>query len=689
MIKISIDTGGTFTDYTSVGSFKDEPHRKLFVKNPTNHQRPAAGILDGLKKLAEEWESDLETLLKNTEKITLGTTLALNALLEKKGVVTALLTTAGFRDALEIRRAQLKNQWDLAVEKPMVLVPRRLRLGIEGRMDYKGDIVTPLNEDKVREACRKCREQGVEAIAVCYLFSFLNPEHERRTAEIIKEELPNVFVSISSDVSPRIREYERTTTTVINAYLTPVLADYLNIIKKELGLYGWHKPIHIMMNNGGLSDTVAMESFAVKTLLSGPAGGAVGNETIGNLLRKTHTVLADMGGTSFDIHVVSGNSNQLVPQSELADYPLNIPMIDISSIGAGGGSIAHVEVGGRVFIGPDSAGSVPGPACYNIGGEEPTVTDALLILGLINEENFLGGKIALSKAKAEQAVKKKVADPLDLSVNEAARIIYGIAAEMMADEVRLVTTQKGNDPRIYSLISAGGAFPLFASKIMDSLHMSEVLIPVQGPVFCSWGMLGASSRYDMIRSFFMEKSQWDAEKINQTLAGLIQEGDMELARLGVAKKRRRFDLILEMRYVGQHHEISVLWKHGEFTAESWQTIETEFYDTHEKIYEYAERDRGCEIINLHLACYEEMGQNTLFPMGSIKSNGKTKKVSGYPFNMDDEIIVPVYNEGDLQQVITGPALIDFDYTTLVVPENFFCTLDDEGLLTLKKGGSEK
>lgn len=551
-------------------------------------------------------------------------------------------------------------------------------------MDYQGDLVTPLNEDKVREACRKCRELGVRSIAVCYLFSFLNPEHERRTAEIIKEELPDVFVSLSADVAPRIREYERTTTTVINAYLTPVLADYLNDIKKELALYGWQKPIHIMLNNGGLSDTEAMAAFAVKTLLSGPAGGAVGNETIGKLLGKTHTVLADMGGTSFDIHVISGSSNQLVPQTELAGYPLSIPMIDISSIGAGGGSIAHVEIGGRVFIGPDSAGSVPGPACYDLGGAEPTVTDALLILGLINEDNFLGGKFALSRERAEQAIKEKVADPLNLSVQEAARIIYGIAAEMMADAVRLVTTQKGNDPRIYSLISAGGAFPLFAAKIIESLHMPEVLIPVQGPVFCSWGMLGASSRYDATRSFFMEKKQWNAKKINQTLALMMQEGESELERLSVDKDQRRFDLILEMRYVSQHHEISVPWKQGTFSQDSWETVEKEFYDTHEAIYEYAERDKDWEIIDLHLACYEENGENVLFPMASQKSNGRTKKVSGYAFNQEDEIVVPIYNEGDLNEVITGPALIDFDYTTLVIPEHFFCAPADEGILVLKK-----
>ncbi|OFV72367.1 hydantoinase/oxoprolinase family protein [Acetobacterium wieringae] len=683
MIKIAIDTGGTFTDYTSVGCFGDQAEQRIALKNPTNHDHPAQGILAGLKELAVAWGTDLEKLLAQTEKISLGTTLALNALLEKKGVKTALFTTEGFRDALEIRRSQLANQWDLAIENPMVLVPRRLRLGIEQRMDYQGEIIKPLNEAAVRAACQKCREADVKAIAVCYLFSFLNPAHEKRTVEIIREELPDVFVSLSSEVSPRIREYERTTTTVINAYCTPVLADYLKNVKKELAAFGWDKPVHIMKNSGGLSDSGALESFGVQTLLSGPAGGAVGNEALGKTLGRTHTVLADMGGTSFDLHVVSGGVNQLVPQTELDGYPLSIPMIDIRSIGAGGGSIAHVEAGGRVQIGPDSAGSIPGPACYNQGGENPTVTDALLVLGLINGDNFLGGKLPLSMEQAVKAIKEKVADPLNLSVQDAARIIYSITAEMMADALRLVTTQKGNDPRIYSLISAGGAFGLFAARIMESLQMPEALIPVQGPVFCSWGMLGAACRYDINQSILMEKRNWDAKRLNTMVAAMKAEGTAQLKRLGVAKNRQRFDLMLEMRYVSQHHEISVPWTLGEFSPESIKDVEQAFYQTHEAIYEYAEV-KDWEIIDLHLACSECDQANILFPTTIAITGVTTKTVAGEVFNSHGEISVPVYREGDLTKGINGPALIDFVYTTLIVPLGFFCIQEDEGIFALRK-----
>ncbi|MEG1496998.1 MAG: hydantoinase/oxoprolinase family protein [Clostridiales bacterium] len=682
MIKIAIDTGGTFTDYTSVGSLNGSVEQRIFVKNPTNHQNPAQGILEGLKELAKAWNTDLKTLLSETEQLTHGATLALNALLEKKGVKTALFTTEGFRDALEIRRSQLKNQWDLRALTPEVLVPRRLRLGIEGRVDYKGEEITPLNEDAVRKACLKCKAQGVKAIGVCFLFSFLNPNQEKRTAEIIKEELPNVFVSLSSDVAPRIREYERTATTVINAYLTPILADYLNIIKAELQKYGWNKPIHIMENSGGLRDVEAVSKLAVKTLLSGPGGGAVGNESLGKIIGKSHTVLADMGGTSFDIHVISGGKNSLVPQSELAGYPLSIPMIDISSIGAGGGSIAHVDMGGRILVGPNSAGSVPGPCCYNRGGEEATVTDALLVLGLVDEENFLGGRLPLSKEKAYGVMKDKIAAPLGVSVMEAAQIVYGIAAEMMADALRLVTMQKGNDPRIYSLLAAGGAFPLFAVGIMESLHMPEVLIPIQGPVFCAWGMLGASCRFDISRSFFMEKEKWNEEALKTMVSTLKKEGEAELLRLGVEKKQQQFEVVLEMRYLGQHHEISVEWGSDSFNKDE---VDAAFHNVHKEIYEYAEYDQDWEIVDIRLSCFAANIHNQLFDFDKTKTKNKVKTVNGKIFGVKGEIDVPIFGEGDLDKPIIGPSLVEFDYTTAVIPQGYVGVVEHTGILTIKSG----
>lgn len=686
MIKIAIDIGGTFTDYTSIGNIDDDENRKIFIKNPTNHENPAEGILSGLKELAKKWNTDLETLLSNTSQISHGTTLALNALIEKKGVKTALFTTEGFRDALEIRRSQLENQWDIRAVTPPVLVPRRLRLGITERIKYDGEVIRELDEKSVRNACKICEKAGVESIAVCFLFSFLNSEHEKRVKEIINEELPNVFVSLSSDISPQIREYERTTTTVINAYVTPIVSTYLEYLKNKLSEYGWNKPINIMMNSGGLSDIPTMNKMSAKSLLSGPAGGGVGNENLSKILDKKHLVLGDMGGTSFDLHIIDNNETKLVPESRIEGYPITLPMMDIHSIGAGGGSIVSVDESKRVLIGPESAGSVPGPACYNLGGKRPTITDALLVLGLIDESNFLGGKIELSKINSIEAIKEYVADPLNISVIDASIIIYKVASELMADSLRLVTMQRGNDPRDYSIVSSGGAFGLFAANIMNTLKMKEVLIPVQGPVFCSWGMLGAKRRYDITRSFFMEKQEWNHENLNEMIKSMKKESEDELEKLGVLLDNCDFELNLEIRYIGQHHEISIPIDKLEFVESDLDLIDKLFHDTHYDIYQYSQNENDWEIINIHLASYEKNVDNPLFTFDENNVDTYDINVAGEPFNLEEDTIVRVYSETDLDKEIIGPAIIKFDYTSVLVPKNFKSNLISDGILSITDRG---
>lgn len=685
MIDIAIDTGGTFTDYTSVGSLENQDEERIFIKNPTNHQNPTDGIIEGLKELASSWNVDLETLLENTNQISHGTTLALNALIEKKGVKTALFTTEGFRDALELRRSQLDNQWDIRAVTPPVLVPRRLRLPIKERVDYKGDVITELDEESVIKACEICKKEKVESIAVCFLFSFMNSSHEQRVRQIIKQQLPDVFVSLSSDVSPQIREYERTSTTVINASITPIISTYFDKLKQELAQYGWTKPINIMMNSGGLSDVATMKKIAAKSLLSGPAGGGVGNENLSTILNKKHLILADMGGTSFDLHVIDDNHTKLVPESRIASYPLTLPMMDIHSIGAGGGSIVSVDDSKRVHVGPESASSIPGPACYNLGGENPTITDALLVLDLINEENFLGGRLKLSRENAINAIEEKVAKPLDISVLDASIMIYTVASQLMADALRLVTTKRGNDPRQYSLVSSGGAFGLFACNIMDTLSMDEVIIPVQGPVFCSWGMLGAKRRYDITRSFFMEKTSWNYQRLNEAIDAMIEEADAELDKLHVARDNRCHELILEMRYIGQHHEISIELDTLRFNSDSLEKLNQLFHQTHNDIYQYCEVNNDWEIMNIRLASFEDKKNNSLFNFNDILNRDKSQMtVSGKIINCSDKSTVTVYHECDLDDTILGPALIEFDYTSVLVPCGFKSEILDDGLLSIKK-----
>ncbi len=684
MLKIAIDTGGTFTDYTSIGSLNDNIEKKIFIKNPTNHENPADGIIEGLHELANKWGSDLETLLSNTSQISHGTTLALNALIEKKGVKTALFTTEGFRDALEIRRSQLDNQWDIRAVTPPVLVPRRLRLGITERVKYDGTIIKELDEDSVRRACDICKKENVKSIAVCFLFSFLNPQHERRVREIIKEELPDVFISLSSDISPQIREYERTSTTVINAYVTPIVSTYLEDLKNKLSAYGWDKPINIMMNSGGLSDVPTMNKISAKSLLSGPAGGGIGNENLSKILDKKHLVLGDMGGTSFDLHIIDNNESKLIPESRIEGYPITLPMMDIHSIGAGGGSIISVDEGKRVLVGPESAGSIPGPACYNLGGTKPTITDALLVLGLIDESNFLGGKLELSRNNAIEAIRKYVANPLNISVIDASIIIYKVASELMADSLRLITMQRGNDPREYSLVSSGGAFGLFACNIMNSLKMKEVLIPVQGPVFCSWGMLGARRRYDITKSFFMEEKDWDADKLNHMIKDMKEESMDELLNLGVSLDDCSYQLNIEIRYIGQHHEISIPMDKLVFEDDDVDVIDELFHDTHYDIYQYSQVDNDWEIVNLHLASYENDIENPLFDFDMNNVDSYSVNIPGESFNMKDNVNVRVYSETDLDRDIRGPSIIKFDYTSVLIPEGFCSKLLDDGILSITR-----
>ena len=689
MLKIAIDTGGTFTDYTSIGNLNDGEDKKIFIKNPTNHENPAEGIINGLKELAKKWDTTLENLLSKTSQISHGTTLALNALLEKKGVKTALFTTEGFRDALEIRRSQLDNQWDIHATTPPILIPRRLRIGISERVKYDGSVIKNLDEKSVRNACKKCKEEDVKSIAVCFLFSFLNPSHEQRVKEIINEELPDVFVSLSSDISPQIREYERTTTTVINAYVTPIVSTYLEDLKDRLRDYGWEKPINIMMNSGGLSDVPTMNKISAKSLLSGPAGGAIGNENLSKILNKEHLVLGDMGGTSFDLHIIDNNESKLVPESRIEGYPITLPMMDIHSIGAGGGSIISVDESKRVFVGPESAGSIPGPACYNLGGKKATITDVLLVLGLIEESNFLGGKLELSKTKAIEAIEENIAKPLNISVIDSCVIVYKVASELMADSLRLITMKKGNDPREYSLVSSGGAFGLFACNIMDSLNMKEVLIPVQGPVFCSWGMLGAKRRYDTTRSFFMEKQRWDSARINEMIRSMKKDCELELQKLGVSSNWYSFELNLEIRYIGQHHEISIPVDKLEFNENDLELINKLFHDTHYDIYQYSQEENDWEIINLHLAGFENDIKNPLFNFDENNFDNYEINVPGESFKMKDNINVKVFSETDLDNQIRGPAIIKFDYTSVLVPAGFESSILDNGILSIKKSVKEE
>lgn len=700
MFRVAIDTGGTFTDLVTV----DETGQTVMIKIPTNREDPARGVMEGLAEMAGRWGMDLERFLDHTEQIIHGTTLTLNALLEGRGARTALLTTEGFRDALEMRRSRRAEQWDLRAPVPSVLVPRRLRMGVRERLDYRGEVITPLDEARLEEAALAFREQGVEAVAICFLFSFLNPDHEERAAAVLRGLLPGVFVAASSATAPRIREYERTSTTVLNAYLTPVMAGYLDTLEAELQRYGWQRPFNLTLNSGGLADTLTVRNNAVQTLLSGPAGGARGGQSLSAALDRPSLVVADMGGTSFDVVLVVEGECRTAPEAEINGYPVSLPLIDIKSVGAGGGSIAFVDSSGRLHVGPRSAGSFPGPACYGRGGSEPAVTDAALVLGLLNPDTFLDGKLKLDSLKASQAVTEYLAGPLGLEVREAALAVYRVAAARMADAVRLVTVQQGLDPRDFTLVAAGGAFPLFAGAIAAELGIAEVIIPLQGPAFCAWGMLGATCRHDVVRTCLMTGEAWDAGRLNTTTAEMLKTGNEQLDRLGVSENDREAELILEMKYAGQHHEISIVPEITDFTFSSPEPVDEAFHRRHRELYGYEEPGKPWEIVNLRLVCRqktrpvflpEEPATDNCLPAGDCLQGddclqgGRLPAENGSPtferevfLDTDGPAGVRVFNHQTLPRQVRGPALIEYPYTTVLVPEGFAAHRNRRGYISL-------
>ena len=417
-----------------------------------------------------------------------GTTVATNSVIQYRGATTALLTTRGFRDSLEMRRCHRAGQWDFFTPQPPLIVPRYLRRGIDERVLYDGTVDTPLDENQLMEEVDDLvANHQVEAIGICFLFSFKNTAHEARAAELIRSRYPDVFVSASHEISPQIREYERTCTTVINAFVGPVLSRYLSNLGKFLADNRLAHEYQVIQSNGGVTAASAAGQHGARALLSGPAGGAIGGLMLAEAVGRENLIVADMGGTSFDLTLIQEKELQLVAETEIAGYTISLPMIGIHTIGAGGGSIGHIDDSGLLKVGPRSAGSLPGPACYARGGTEPTVTDANLVLGFLSPSYFLGGAMPLDTDLARQAIKQHVADPFGLTVEEGAQAIFEIVNSNMVDAIHVVTVQKGYDPREYALVAAGGAAPIHTGVLARALEISQVIVPKASSVFCAIG----------------------------------------------------------------------------------------------------------------------------------------------------------------------------------------------------------
>lgn len=656
MTRAAVDIGGTFTDVVTV----DEGTGRLIqAKALTTYPDPTPGFLNALAKA-----TDREAL----ETVGYGTTLATNAVLTRSGARTALLTTAGFRDVLEIRRTHRSSLFDIYEQIPDPIVPRPLRFEIPERTASDGSEVMPLDEEAVRVAASRIRQAGVESIAVCYLFSFMNPDHELRTRDILREEIPALAddVTISSEALPLHREYERTSTTVMNAYLTPLVRSYFSRLHAELQesrLFAW---LQMMQSNGGLVRPERAASFPILTLLSGPAGGVMASAYLGELLGETNLLTLDMGGTSCDVAGIRHGEPDTRLDFEIGGYAVSYPTLDIHTVGAGGGSIAKVDRFGRMSVGPDSAGSDPGPACYGRGGELPTVTDANLLLGVYDPEFRLGGEIYPDIDLAARAVERHVGRPLGLSVTDAAVGIIRLVNANMMHALRTVSIERGRDPRDFALVPFGGAGPTHGVHIAEELALRRVVIPPIPGCNSALGILSSDVRHDLVATLRARMTRLAPSELGEALAVMAKEAQRELDEDGIPPEMRDVRASLDMRYAGQAYELNVPLSSLRPDPPTMSQAVADFHIAHETRYGHALADDLVDLVNVRLT---GLGHTPKPPLGgdghaSGKAEPRTRRrvvsVRG------QAAAVPVYHREDLRpgHTVATPCIVQqLDSTT--------------------------
>ncbi|MDR1801871.1 MAG: hydantoinase/oxoprolinase family protein [Lachnospiraceae bacterium] len=683
--RIGVDIGGTFTDCVVIS----EDGAIHTFKELSTPEDQSIGLYNVIKKAAEFFDMGLSDFLDGADLFAHGTTVATNTLLTGTGAKTGLILTKGFRDTLEMRRAHKDNIWDLFLYTPAPLVPRYLRRGVTERLDYQGKEVTALDEDEVVEICNDFKKEGVTAVAICTLFSYLNSDHEKRIRDIVAREMPDVFVSYSSEVLPQIREYERQSTTVSNAYVGPKLTVYLKNLEEKLKNDGLKKAFYVVASNGGMMTADTAIRHASATLLSGPAAGATGAVFFAGLTGMRNLILMDMGGTSFDVSLINDGEISLSTEGEIAGYRVAKPMIDIHTIGAGGGSVAWIDKWGMLNVGPESAYSYPGPVCYDRGGEKPAVTDANLLLGYLNKDFFLGGEMKINYDKCYAMMKEKIADKLGMSVEKAASGIFRIVNQNMADATKVVSVQKGYDPREFALVSAGGACSIHACKIAEEVGARVVVVPMAASVFCALGMLESDIRLDNVRSFGGVIPGLDLTAFNDVIADTEKTAMAELLDEGVLQEDVSLERYLDIRYVGQHHEVTVPMPcNCQITEEHLEEIAQTFHKAHERLYSYCTPETPIEIINLRVTGVGHVKKTTLEKQGSGEgsvADAIKNERELYFEEYEDWRKVPVYDRGKLypSHVIEGPAVIEERITTIIVHPNWNARIDEFGNVVME------
>lgn len=591
-LRIGVDVGGTFTDVVGL----DHLGGSWFTKVPSTPENQSIGVVAGITKLLLEMGAKPGGVLQ----VAHGTTVATNALLERAGARTGLLTTAGFRDVLHIGRQDRPALYDLSARRPEPLVPRHLRHEVAERMLHTGEVRLPIDLDGVERALAALLAEGIESLAICFLHAYANPAHEQQALAMIRRLAPLLNVSLSSEILPEFREFERTSTTVVNAYVQKTMERYLSRLADGFAGAAIQAPLMVMQSNGGMMTAEAAATRAVNTLLSGPAGGVMAATHLSTLLGGRDVITADVGGTSFDVALVEGGRPVLRREGVIEGFPVKFPHIDIHTIGAGGGSMAWIDTGGGLRVGPSSAGAKPGPVCYGRGGVVPTVCDAFATLGWLGAGSLLAGEMRLDVAAAREAIRTRIADPLGLSIEAAAEGILRVANAAMCGAIRVLTVERGSDPRRFSLLPFGGSGPLHAADLARALGMRQVLVPIAPGNFSAFGVLAAPVRCDEVVVCRMRDGAVDLPRL-QALCDEL--GARAVARLvaqtcpaeAVVQERG-----LDLRYVGQAFELTVPLAAGVLDAAGWATAVAAFHDLHEQFYGFARRESVVEAVNLRV-----------------------------------------------------------------------------------------
>ena len=658
--RIGIDVGGTFTDIVAVS----DSGTVTFSKAASTPNDPSIGVMNAVERLADELGINSETLLSKTESIVHGTTVATNALLERKGAKTGLLTTLGHRDVLEMREGLKDDRYNMRLPAPAPLVPRFLRLGVRERIKPDGRIHTELDNTSLDEAINKLREEKVTSVAVCYLHAYKEPKHEQETKKILEAKLPGVSVSISSEVFPEIKEYERVSTTIVNAYVRPIVENYLNRLEERLKNAGYKGSVLIILSHGGVAPIEEAIRLSAATVLSGPAGGVAGSKYGASLIGAGDLVPFDMGGTSTDISMIVNGEPALSSTRGIAGQRIALQSLDIVSIASGGGSIARVDAGGILRVGPESAGALPGPACYGKGGAEVAVTDASVVLGFLDPGNFLGGRETLDVAAAEAAL-SRLANQLSVEPAEAAEGVHKVINTQMAEGIRLVSVRRGVDPRKFALLSFGGAAGIHITEIARQLEVQRVIVPRTAAVLSAWGMLATDLRYEVSRTHIGDTGSLKAGDVREVFSEMELEGRSRLKESfeGHVSISRSAD----MRYGEQIYEVDVSLDDVDFNDDDlMKSISDRFHKRHEELFTYSLPDQDAVLVNGRLAAIGALPDLPKEPKTEARAasgHHTTRKIflAGW-------VDAPVFNLEELvpSQEIAGPAIIESSTTTVVL-----------------------